>query len=408
MHPKDLRIENYTYHLPDDRIAKYPLPERDASRLLICNDGIITEDVYKNIAEHIPPGSLMLFNQTRVVNARLLFKKPSGSTIEVFCLSPHKQYADIQTAMLRKQSVLWECLVGGAGKWKPGMVLQMKNEQAAFTLSAKIVAHSPSSFILQLEWDNAELTFAEVLHFAGKVPLPPYLHRNAEVADEQTYQTTYARHDGSVAAPTAGLHFTNNIFQSLAKKNIATSFVTLHVGAGTFRPVKSETMSGHDMHAEWIDVNRDTISTLLNNAEHKTVAVGTTSLRTIESLYWIGLKIIKGIPVDWPGIAVSQWDPYELNDYIPRHDALNALLKYMDTCNLSQIITRTQILIAPGYSFRIIDGLVTNFHQPQSTLLLLVAALIGDNWRKVYDYAIQHNFRMLSYGDGSLLWRKMP
>ncbi len=407
MHPKDLKIENYTYHLSDARIAKYPLEERDASKLLIYNAGIITDDFYRNISDNIPSGSLMVFNQTKVVNARLLFKKLSGSTIEVFCLAPHSRYTDIQTAMLQKGSVEWECLVGGAGKWKDGMVLQIEHTNPRFTLSAKITERRPGSFILNLQWDNKDLTFAEILHFAGKVPLPPYLHRNAEVADESRYQTVFAREEGSVAAPTAGLHFTGSVMQSILEKHIETAFVTLHVGAGTFKPVKSITMEEHDMHAEWIEVTSEMIKQLANSLNKKIIAVGTTSLRTLESLYWIGNKLVNGQQPDMQGIAINQWEPYERNPTAPANDALDALLIWMQVNNLDKLVTRTRILIAPGYTFRIINGLITNFHQPQSTLLLLVAALIGEDWRKVYDYAMNNNYRFLSYGDGSLLWREV-
>ena len=407
MHPKNLRIENYTYNLPEERIARYPLEERDASKLLIYDNGTIAEDIYKNIAAHIPSGTLMVFNQTKVVNARLLFKKPSGSVIEVFCLAPGAAYADIQTAMLQKQKVEWECLVGGAGKWKQGMVLHLINDNPHFTLSARIVARNPSAFILSLEWDNDQLSFAEVLHHSGKVPLPPYLNRESEPGDEATYQTTFAKEEGSVAAPTAGLHFTSDLFDKLAAKQIETAFVTLHVGAGTFRPVKSATMAEHDMHAEWIELKRETLVQMLERLPTKIVAVGTTSMRTVESLYWIGCKLIAGQQVDWHGIAVGQWDPYELNSDCTAEEALKALLKYIDDEQLGKLVTRTQILIAPGYKFRIASGLVTNFHQPKSTLLLLVAALIGDDWRKVYDYAMAHGYRFLSYGDGCLLWQNI-
>jgi S-adenosylmethionine:tRNA ribosyltransferase-isomerase len=404
MHPKDIRIEEYNYPLPDERIAKYPLGERDASKLLIYKDGGITEDVYSNIATHIPADTLMVFNQTKVVNARLQFKKPSGGAIEVFCLTPDAQYADIQTAMLQKGRVLWECLVGGASKWKPGMVLHLDNESPRFTLSARIEARTWASYILSLEWDNDDLTFAEVLHYMGKVPLPPYLHRDADKIDEARYQTVFAKEEGSVAAPTAGLHFTNDVLQSLAAKNIDTAFVTLHVGAGTFKPVKSETMAEHDMHAEWLEVTLDTIQQLISSLDKKIVAVGTTSLRTLESLYWIGNKLANGIAVDLHGIAVAQWDPYEAGNTVSAANALAAIVQYMAAHDITKLITRTQILIAPGYTFRIVNGLATNFHQPQSTLLLLVSALIGDNWHGVYDFALGNDYRFLSYGDGSLLW----
>ena len=348
----------------------------------------------------------MVFNQTKVVHARLLFTKPSGGVIEVFCLAPHSRYTDIQTAMLQKSKVEWECLVGGASKWKHGMVLQLHHDAPApaFTLSARITDRSPGAYILSLEWDNDQLTFAEILHYAGKVPLPPYLHRNAEASDEERYQTMFAKDEGSVAAPTAGLHFTNEVMQSLADKGIASSFVTLHVGAGTFKPVKSETMQEHEMHAEWIEVSTDTILKLKEHISGTIVAVGTTSLRTLESLYWIGNKLASGKQIDFRGIAVDQWEPYEESPNCTPEEAMIAILNYLGDQKLAKIVTRTQILIAPGYTFKIVSGLVTNFHQPQSTLLLLVAALIGEDWRKVYDYAMDHDYRFLSYGDGSLLW----
>lgn len=404
MHPKNLRIQDYTYELPDERIAKYPLKERDASKLLVYKDGTITEDVYRNISTHIPADTLMIFNQAKVVHARLLFKKESGGAIEVFCLSPHEQYADIQTAMQQKGYVQWECLVGGASKWKHGMVLQIKNGAPAFVLSATIAERRQGSYILNLEWNDASLTFAEVLHHVGKVPLPPYLHRKAESSDESTYQTVYAKDEGSVAAPTAGLHFTDKVLDSLRQKNIETGFVTLHVGAGTFIPVKSETMQQHNMHAEWIEVTRATVQQLISSLGEKIVAVGTTSLRTIESLYWIGNKMLYGETLNLHEIVVNQWDPYETKNEHSVTDALSAIVEYMDKHNMDRLVTRTQILIAPGYQFRIIKGLVTNFHQPESTLLLLVAALIGQDWRSIYEHAMENNYRFLSYGDGCLLW----
>ncbi len=407
MHPKYLRIDNFTYALPDDRIAKYPLAERDASKLLVYKEGDITEDVYTNIAGHIPADTLMVFNQTKVVHARLLFRKPTGGVIEVFCLAPSSQYPDIQTAMLSKGHVIWECMVGGAAKWKPDMALQVVNVAPDFELSASIAERKQGSFLLKLEWNNDSLTFADVLHHAGKVPLPPYLNRDADAADEDRYQTLYAKEEGSVAAPTAGLHFTEHVMSALADRNIDTGFVTLHVGAGTFRPVKSDTMVEHDMHAEWIEVSLPMIQKLRNAVDKKIVAVGTTSMRTLESLYWIGNNIFNGNSPDLDGIAVTQWQPYQAGNNCTPAESLQAVADYMETNQLARLITRTQILIAPGYQFKIASGLVTNFHQPQSTLLLLVAALIGDDWRKVYDYAMSHDFRFLSYGDGSLLWGKM-
>jgi len=405
MHPRDIRIEDYTYQLPDECIARYPLPERDASKLLIWENGASQEDTYRNIAAHIPAGTLLVFNQTKVVHARLLFQKATGGIIEVFCLEPHEQYPDVQTAMLQKRKVWWNCMIGGASKWKQGMVLTIENNDPEFTLSASIKERHPGGFTLELSWNNDELSFAEILHYAGKVPLPPYLHREAEVSDEDRYQTIYARNEGSVAAPTAGLHFTPQVMESLREKGIDTAFVTLHVGAGTFKPVKSETMAEHDMHAEWIDVTASLIETLMQYLDTGIVAVGTTSMRTLESLYWIGAKLHRGVQPDIAGIAVSQWDPYETEENLPVKDALQALLEWMMQNDTDRLMTRTRILIAPGYNCRIVKGLVTNFHQPQSTLLLLVAALIGDSWRNIYDYALQHDYRFLSYGDGSLLWK---
>ncbi|RYD56822.1 MAG: S-adenosylmethionine:tRNA ribosyltransferase-isomerase [Sphingobacteriales bacterium] len=402
-HPRNLRIEDYTYRLPDERIATHPLEERDASKLLVYKDAAISEDQYRNIAAHIPEGALLVFNQTKVVHARLLFKKESGGTIEVFCLEPHEQYADIQTAMLQRGKVWWKCMIGGASKWKHGMVLSLQHTSPDFTLSASIIERQTGSFVLELTWDT-EMTFAEVLHYAGHVPLPPYLNREAAVEDEARYQTIYAKEEGSVAAPTAGLHFTDGIMQSLQDRHINTAFLTLHVGAGTFKPVKADTMAEHEMHAEWIEIEVDTIQQLIKNLNSGIVAVGTTSLRTLESLYWIGAKLLQHIVPDFSGIAVAQWDPYEFKtDASPSH-ALQTIVDWLLRNEQTKLVTRTQILIAPSYQFKVIKGIVTNFHQPQSTLLLLVAAITGKDWRKIYDYALQHDFRFLSYGDGSLLW----
>lgn len=406
-HPKNISIQDYTYQLPEDRIAKYPLAERDASKLLIYKEGLLQSAIYRNIAEHIPPGSLLVFNNTKVVEARLLFEKPTGGMIEIFCLEPHEQYPDITHAMLQKGKVYWHCLVGGASKWKPGQVLE--KEIAGIQLQARYTEKRPGSFIIELSWSDTELSFAELLHLAGAIPLPPYIKRAVEESDKDRYQTVYANHDGSVAAPTAGLHFTKRIFADLRTKNIRTDFVTLHVGAGTFKPVKSATMEEHAMHAEWIDVSRSLIENILLHLDKGVVAVGTTSLRTIESLYWMGVKVVSREPsvVNRESFTVGQWDPYEYGGRnISAPDALGSLLEWMDKNDLERLVTKTQILIAPGYHFKIVKGLVTNFHQPQSTLLLLVAALIGDDWRNVYEYAMQHEFRFLSYGDGSLLWTK--
>ncbi len=413
--PRNISIQDYRYSLPEEKIAKYPLAKRDDSKLLVYNNGEITEDIYKNIADQLPENSLLIFNNTKVVEARLLFQKSTGGVIEIFCLEPHEQYADITTAMLQKEKVLWNCLVGGASKWKSGQILEkrIQHEGTAIILSANYIEKRTGSFIIELSWIPSSLSFAEVLHFAGAIPLPPYIKREVEESDHERYQTVYAEFDGSVAAPTAGLHFTDSIFEQLENKNIQKDFVTLHVGAGTFKPVKSETMEEHDMHAEWIDVSKGTIKNILNNLDKNIIVVGTTSLRTIESLYWMGVKKLGaclpdrqvGSQESESSAYVLQWEAYELSEEtISVKDALQSLLDWMNQNKMERLITKTQILIAPGYQFKIIKGLITNFHQPQSTLLLLVAALIGDDWKKVYDYALQNDFRFLSYGDGSLLW----
>ncbi len=407
-HPKELSILDYTYPLPEARIAAFPLAERDASKLLIYDQGTITTDTYRQLADYIPEDSLLVFNNTKVVEARLLFQKSTGGVIEVFCLEPHEQYADITRAMLQQGKVYWQCLVGGASKWKPGQVLEKRISYNGkeIILQAAYIEKRAGCFIIELSWTPSSLSFAEILHAAGAIPLPPYIKRKAEESDNERYQTVYAKHDGSVAAPTAGLHFTEQLFQSLKEKNIRHDYVTLHVGAGTFKPVMAEKMDEHDMHAEWIDVSRSFIETLLKSLSGNIITVGTTSLRTVESLYWIGRKAASG-ELRVTSMEITQWEAYERKDKdITADVSLSALLEWMKANKLERLVTKTQILIAPGYRFRIINGLVTNFHQPQSTLLLLVAALIGEDWRKVYEYALNNDFRFLSYGDGSLLWRK--
>jgi S-adenosylmethionine:tRNA ribosyltransferase-isomerase len=403
LHPKQISIEDYQYELPEERIAQYPLDERDASKLLVYNNGIIAEDTYAHIADYIPVDSLVVFNHTKVVYTRLLFTKPTGGQIEVFCLEPGAEGIDIQTAMLQKGSVEWTCMIGGAGKWKQNMVLKMSDD-GSLILNASVISRNGAIFKVLLSWNDTELTFAEVLQKMGKVPLPPYMNRAADTTDEQRYQTVYAVNEGSVAAPTAGLHFTQKVFDIFSEKPIKTAYVTLHVGAGTFMPVKSDTMAEHDMHAEWIDVEIDVIEQLMKQLEGKIVAVGTTSMRTLESLYWIGCRLLNEETIHFNEIAVNQWYPYECSRTHSAQESLKAVVHYLQQHNLSRLVTRTQILIAPGYTFRIVKALVTNFHQPKSTLLLLVAAGIGPAWKDVYTHALQHNYRFLSYGDGSLLW----
>lgn len=407
MDTKNLSIKDYTYSLPEERIAKYPLAKRDASKILIYSKGEITEGNYHCIDKYIPENSLLIFNNTKVVEARLLFQKLTGGVIEIFCLEPHEQYADITAAMLQYGKVLWQCLVGGASKWKHGQILEkkIKVNDKELILHAFYVEKRSDSFIIELSWSPVDYSFGEILHYAGVIPLPPYIKRAVEETDAERYQTIYAHADGSVASPTAGLHFTESIFEKLKAKNIQKDFVTLHVGAGTFKPVKSQTMEKHEMHPEFIDISKATIENIFQNLGNNIIAVGTTSLRTVESLYWLGVKQ-SGVKSRELG-GILQWEAYDLaKKNISPKDALQSLLEWMNKNNLEKIVTKTQILIAPGYPFKIVKALVTNFHQPQSTLLLLVAAFIGEEWRKVYNHALQHDFRFLSYGDGSLLWRK--
>lgn len=407
MHPKYLSINDFTYSLPEERIAKYPLSERDASKLLVFQNGQLKDDAYRNIADHIPTGSVLIFNNTKVVEARLVFQKISGGQIEIFCLEPHEQYPDITSAMLQQEKVQWRCLVGGASKWKKGQVLEKKVTIAGkeIMLSANYVEKRIDCFVIELLWLPGSLSFAEILHYTGAIPLPPYIKRAVESDDADRYQTIYAHFDGSVAAPTAGLHFTNHIFRQLEEKSIKKDFVTLHVGAGTFKPVKAAIMEEHEMHAEFIDINKSLIENLVTNLDGNIIAVGTTSLRTIESLYWLGVKTVMDPAIQSSALLLTQWEAYELSEHnIPVKEALTALLKWMEQNSPDRLLTKTQIIIAPGYTIRIAKALITNFHQPQSTLLLLVAAMVGDQWRNIYDHALKNDYRFLSYGDGSLLW----
>ena len=407
MNPKQIHIADYTYSLPAERIATHPLPDRDASRLLICKQQQLSEDVYRNIATHLPNDSLIIFNDTRVIEARLLFKKPTGAYIEIFCLEPHEQYKDVTTAMMQEGKVYWKCMIGGASKWKHGMQLHKEIEHNGnnISLSAAITERRPDSFVVEFTWMPSSLSFAALLHEAGLIPLPPYIKRDTEPDDAERYQTVYAAESGSVAAPTAGLHFTQHILHQLKQKNIHSEYVTLHVGAGTFKPVKTETIGEHSMHAEFMQVNADTIQSLLSYFDKHITAVGTTSLRTIESLYWMGVKIIHQSNITPDELSILQWDAYELNNQnISSQESLSALLKWMQQHNLSSLIAKTQLLIVPGYQLKIAKALITNFHQPQSTLLLLVAAVAGKGWRNIYDYALNNEFRFLSYGDGCLIF----
>jgi S-adenosylmethionine:tRNA ribosyltransferase-isomerase len=440
MHPKDLSILDFTYDLPASKIASYPLEERDASKLLVvgsaetagadrasgvgmAQDTQMYESTYANLDSVLPANTMLIHNNTKVVAARLFFAKENGTIIEIFCLEPAPIYKDITTAMLAKKEVLWGCLIGGAKKWKEGS-LQIKYGNN-YTLTATKQEQLTDSYIVKFEWDNEAQSFAEVLEMAGNIPLPPYFNRDAEDNDKERYQTVYAVAEGSVAAPTAGLHFTPRLFEKLAAKNIEKEFVTLHVGAGTFKPVKAARMEDHEMHAEYIDVRTSLIEKLRHcfvvratnkNVEQNIIAVGTTSLRTLESLYWMGAKIIAAnsganianyTPLTIDNLAVEQWDPYtftEQGNLPSTAAALDALASWLNQNKLERLLTKTQIIIAPGYRFKIIDGLITNFHQPQSTLLLLVAAITNGNWKPIYQYALENDFRFLSYGDGCLIW----
>lgn len=403
---EQLHITDYDYPLPDERIAKYPLEKRDASKLLLYDDGIISESIFSNLADYIPSESLMIFNNTRVIHARLLFRKETGAQIEVFCLSPADP-EDYAMNFASKQHCSWHCMIGNAKRWKDD-ILTMKIENGGngiLTLSAEKIAVTDKDTTVRFSWNDDTLSFSEILEIAGKLPIPPYLNRSAETKDDETYQTVYSRIEGSVAAPTAGLHFTDDVMTSLRHKGIATAEVTLHVGAGTFRPVKSETIGEHEMHTEFISVPKETIKAIYEN-KHPLVVVGTTSMRTIESLYYIGAKLTIN-PVAMPHeLFVSQWEPYEnfLHD-IEARQSLKNILDYLDRNDADHLISATQIMIVPGFRFHYADALITNFHQPQSTLLLLISAFVDDNWRVIYDYALKSDFRFLSYGDSSLLWR---
>ena len=407
MHPKSISIRDFTYTLPDEKIARYPLSERDASKLLVYRNGHIEQTFYKEIDQYLPQNSLLVLNDTKVVAARILFHKPTGAEIEIFCLEPGNGYVNLTAAMLQSGNVEWLCLIGGASKWKHGQVLKKKVEigNEEVLLEARFLRKVNSNFAVRISWTPSRFTFSEVLQASGSIPLPPYLKRAAEESDHDRYQTVYGRSDGSVAAPTAGLHFTDFILKKLLDR-LEIARVTLHVGAGTFKPVKAEILEQHEMHAEFIDVDISSIQKIKNHSTGFITAVGTTSLRTIESLYWMGVKAIYDSNISPENIMVRQWDPYEISaDEITAPDALNELILWMEKSDITRLVTKTQIMIAPGYKMKLASGLVTNFHQPQSTLLLLIAAFIGEDWRNVYEYALQNQFRFLSYGDGCLLFR---
>ena len=389
----DIHIKDFSYELPDDRIAKYPLAERDTSKLLVYNKGNISHDIFRNLTAYLPQGALMVYNNTRVIQARLFFQKESGARIEVFLLEPHAP-RDYEQIFQARGMCEWKCLVGNSKKWKTGALrLCTASENDDIDLQVERVDDS----VCRFSW-KGDMSFAELLERVGELPIPPYLNRHSEPNDKITYQTVYARIKGSVAAPTAGLHFTDRVLHDIDALGIEREEVTLHVGAGTFKPVKSETISGHEMHSEFISVKRTTIERLIAHGG-RAVAVGTTSVRTLESLYYLGVRAYNRQPLT----EVEQWEPYETSPSLTAVEALQALLAWMDENGLDVLHTSTRIIIVPGYSYHIVERLITNFHQPQSTLLLLVSALIGNDWHKVYDYALSHEFRFLSYGDSSIL-----
>ena len=390
---KPIYIADYNYPLPDERIAKYPLAERDHSKLLVYRDGKVTEDRFYNVGDYIAPHSLLIYNNTRVIQARLEFHKPTGARIEVFCLEPLAPH-DYQLSLGSTVGCTWKCMVGNVKKWHDEPI---ELKAGNFILRAYKEQILGNTFAIRFAWDEPNVSFAEILDAAGELPIPPYLNRKTEASDLKTYQTVYSRIKGSVAAPTAGLHFTNKVLNDLRSRGIETDEVTLHVGAGTFLPVKTADANEHTMHTEIIAVPRETIAHIQAQLGH-VVAVGTTSMRTLESLYFIGCHPDQA--------TVGQFEPYENNYTLSVYDALQAILDYLDATKQTTLHAETQIMIKPGYQFRLVDQLITNFHQPQSTLLLLVSAFVGGDWHTIYDYALSHDFRFLSYGDSSILNRQ--
>ena len=408
---KEIHISDYQYELPDERIAKFPKAERDQSKLLVYQHGEVGEDVFYNLPKYLPKDALMVFNNTRVIQARLHFRKVNasgehlGALIEIFLLEPAAP-ADYEQMFQTTKQCSWLCLVGNQKKWKEGTLERtITVGDKSVTIKATRRGEHGTSQWIDFEWDGAAMSFAELLDAIGELPIPPYLNRETQESDKTTYQTVYSKIKGSVAAPTAGLHFTNKVLEDIDAHGIEREELTLHVGAGTFKPVKSDTIGQHEMHTEYVAVRRHTIERLLAHGGHA-IAVGTTSVRTLESLYYMGLKVMENPDASEESLHVSQWEPYDASQNektVTAQEALQALLDWMDRHELMTLHSSTQIIIAPGYEYKIVKMLVTNFHQPQSTLLLLVSAFVKGDWRKIYDYALAHDFRFLSYGDSSLL-----
>lgn len=400
---QQIRIEEFNYPLPDERIAKFPLEKRDESKLLIYKEGQVSESIFKHITNYLPDGTLMVYNNTRVIQARLLFRKETGAQIEIFCLEPIEPH-DYALVFQQTECCRWNCLVGNLKKWKGGVltkVITWKGEKVC--LHAEKLSSCGDSHLIEFTWDHPACSFAELLDAAGVLPIPPYLNRETEDRDLITYQTVYSKIKGSVAAPTAGLHFTPEVLADIDAHGFGREEVTLHVGAGTFKPVKSETIEGHEMHTEFISVHRNSVERIQKNLG-KIIAVGTTSVRTLESLYYIGVTLASNPNASAEELVVKQWKPYdEAYNHISAKEALQNILDYLDRRHSETLVTATRIIIAPGYTFKIVRGIVTNFHQPKSTLLLLISAFVKGDWKTIYDYALTHDFRFLSYGDSSLL-----
>lgn len=402
MKTENIHISDYNYLLPDDKIAKFPKEQRDQSKLLVYQSGEIKEDIFYNLPKYLPKNSLMVFNNTKVIQARLHFKKVSGALIEIFLLEPGMP-TDYELMFQTKGYCEWLCLIGNLKKWKDGiLVKEFIYNGETVRIEATKKESIGTSHKVALKWDNPSLSFAELIDLIGELPIPPYLNRETEESDKTTYQTVYSKINGSVAAPTAGLHFTNNVLQDLDSYGIEREELTLHVGAGTFKPVKSEELSGHDMHTEYISVSKQTLEKLLSYGA-SAIAVGTTSVRTLESLYYMGVKLHSNPDLSEQELHITQWEPYNVKSSLTATEAIEEIIKYLDRNNLSTLHSSTQIMIAPGYNYKIVKLLITNFHQPQSTLLLLVSAFVKGNWKTIYDYALAHDFRFLSYGDSSLL-----
>ena len=399
---EQIRIEEFNYPLPDERIAKFPLTKRDESKLLVYRNGKIDEAVFKQLSDYLPQGSMLVYNNTRVIQARMLFQKETGAQIEVFCLEPVIPH-DYALVFQQTESCSWLCLVGNLKKWKEGALHKtIRMDDKEVVLSAERIKTTGDSHLVRFSWNNPQVTFAELLDAAGILPIPPYLHRETRESDLQTYQTVYSKIKGSVAAPTAGLHFTSEVLAGLDAKGFTREEVTLHVGAGTFKPVKSEVIGDHEMHTEFISVRRSAIENIRTNLG-RIIAVGTTSVRTLESLYYMGRTLVNNPDATPEELVVTQWTPYHDTEEVTAHEALTALLDYLGRNQTDTLLSATQIMIAPGYEFKIVKGIITNFHQPKSTLLLLISAFVNGNWKSIYNYALDNDFRFLSYGDSSLL-----